>query len=213
MPKANEFGYDFQKAIDLYSTGLSSNEVSLLTGIPRHAVTRYVRRAGVKRKYRKSEIRKSSNGELEKFCTKCRTFKPATYEFFHPKKGGYNGLDSQCKTCTQKYTSEKRKRNSKKLKIENKKYRDKERLAVLSYYSNGALCCACCKVKNIEFLAIDHINGNGNTHRKEVKKTGGTFFRWLIKNNYPEGFRVLCHNCNFAMWHLGFCPHQVHGET
>ena len=57
-----------------------------------------------------------------------------------------------------------------------------------------------------EFLAIDHINGGGNKHRKELKndKLPG----WLAKNNFPEGFRILCHNCNMALGFYGFCPHQ-----
>ena len=27
------------------------------------------------------------------------------------------------------------------------------------------------------------------------------------KNNYPEGFQVLCSNCNFAKGKYGSCPH------
>lgn len=56
---------------------------------------------------------------------------------------------------------------------------------------------------------IDHVNGGGNAHRRSI---GGTtactvrFYRWLEVNNYPEGFQVLCHNCNFAKSHGG-CPH------
>ena len=31
---------------------------------------------------------------------------------------------------------------------------------------------------------------------------------WLKRNDYPPGFQVLCHNCNWAKHALGRCPHQ-----
>lgn len=31
---------------------------------------------------------------------------------------------------------------------------------------------------------------------------------WLRRNNYPNGFQVLCHNCNMAKGFYGKCPHQ-----
>lgn len=80
------------------------------------------------------------------------------------------------------------------------------RLQVLAHYSSGP-SCSCCGESHLEFLAIDHINGGGNQHRKEVGK-GITFYRWLIKNKYPEGFQVLCHNCNMAKGFYKECPHQ-----
>jgi hypothetical protein len=30
----------------------------------------------------------------------------------------------------------------------------------------------------------------------------------LRQNSYPTGYRVLCHNCNFALGHYGYCPHK-----
>ena len=88
--------------------------------------------------------------------------------------------------------------------------RDKYRFTALSHYSDGKLCCACCGEKNIEFLAIDHINGGGQEHRRRVVgHIGGTsFYIWLKKNNYPEGYRVLCHNCNISLGNYGYCPHD-----
>jgi hypothetical protein len=32
---------------------------------------------------------------------------------------------------------------------------------------------------------------------------------WLVKNKFPGGFQVLCHNCNYAKARSGRCPHQV----
>ena len=77
------------------------------------------------------------------------------------------------------------------------------RRAALDHYGNK---CVCCGEWREEFLAIDHANGDGADHRKEMN--GNLIYRWLKKNGYPDGFRVLCHNCNSAMGFYGYCPHQ-----
>ena len=76
------------------------------------------------------------------------------------------------------------------------------RMKVLEKYSNGMMNCALCGETDLIVLTIDHIDGKGNKHRREIgngknSMTGSKFYLWLIKNNYPTGFRVLCHNCNF----------------
>ncbi len=83
------------------------------------------------------------------------------------------------------------------------------RLEVLTHYCNGVTpFCACCKVNNVEFLSIDHINGGGSRQRKELGISGGkSYYYYLKRNHYPSGYRVLCHNCNQAMGHVGYCPH------
>lgn len=61
-------------------------------------------------------------------------------------------------------------------------------------------------------MAIDHTQGGGKRHRAKLKTEGGRgFYHWLIKNGFPEGFRVLCHNCNNALGFYGYCPHS--GKT
>ena len=81
-----------------------------------------------------------------------------------------------------------------------------KRIAVLTHYSNGIPKCACCGETEVKFLAIDHMNGNGSSHRKTVPVAA--LPRWLQANNYPSGFQVLCHNCNCAKGYYGMCPHQ-----
>jgi hypothetical protein len=81
----------------------------------------------------------------------------------------------------------------------------RNRLAAIEYYGSK---CACCGESHTEFLAIDHINGGGNVHRRNLGALGSHLFTWLKKNNYPEGFRVLCHNCNQSLGLLGYCPHH-----
>jgi hypothetical protein len=61
--------------------------------------------------------------------------------------------------------------------------------------------CALCDVSDIRVLTIDHIHGGGNAHLREIGVRGGTaFYCWLKKNEFPNGFRVLCFNHN-----LGAC--------
>jgi hypothetical protein len=84
------------------------------------------------------------------------------------------------------------------------------RQIVLNYYSQSKMECACCGEKHLEFLTIDHINGGGVKHQKEIGV--GRLYGWLIRNNFPEGFQVLCYNCNCAKGHYNYCPHQVERE-
>lgn len=71
---------------------------------------------------------------------------------------------------------------------------------VFAHYGNK---CNCCGETNILFLTIDHING-----RKEEKRQSLYLWRWLKKNNYPEGYQLLCYNCNCAKsdFKRKFCP-------
>jgi len=69
------------------------------------------------------------------------------------------------------------------------------RLQVLTHYGGSPPKCAYCGESHIEFLIVDHIHGNGIQHRKQI---GANICPWLIKNNFPEGYQVLCWNCNFA---------------
>jgi hypothetical protein len=88
-----------------------------------------------------------------------------------------------------------------------KRLRDDLRATVFEHY--GGAKCACCGESISIFLCIDHINGGGGRHRAFLKIRGGDhFYRWLRNNGYPAGYRVLCHNCNYAE-SRGGCPHKV----
>lgn len=69
--------------------------------------------------------------------------------------------------------------------------------------------CQCCGETRWQLLCIDHINGGGNGHRRQLKELGTTVFAWLRKNGYPPGYRVLCHNCNMSIAFWGSCPHAT----
>lgn len=67
---------------------------------------------------------------------------------------------------------------------------------ILSYYSIANYpVCAHCGITDIDLLTIDHINNDGKQHR-EVVGEGSHLYNWLRRNDYPDGFQVLCFNCN-----------------
>jgi hypothetical protein len=79
------------------------------------------------------------------------------------------------------------------------------RAAVLAHY--GAKC-ACCGESEPMFLTVDHVEGNGAAHRRLLRKTD--MWGWLVSNNYPPGFQLLCFNCNAGQYRNGGrCPHVV----
>lgn len=68
--------------------------------------------------------------------------------------------------------------------------------------------CACCGEVELAFLSLDHINGDGHLHRKEVGY-GQAVWLDLRRQGFPqEGFRVLCMNCQFGVRRVEGCPHQ-----
>ena len=85
----------------------------------------------------------------------------------------------------------------------NKKYRRRVRVEAIQHYGGK---CVCCGEDHLEFLCFDHINNDGAEHRK--KMVDRSIAPWLRRNNYPEGFQILCHNCNMAKGIYGKCPHK-----
>lgn len=96
--------------------------------------------------------------------------------------------------------------NKEKRQKKRRETQNKRKLEVFNHY--GGSKCACCGETIFEFLTIDHINGGGSQHRKEIGGLGHVLYRWLIKNNFPDGFQILCYNCNCAKGHFGTCPHK-----
>jgi hypothetical protein len=75
--------------------------------------------------------------------------------------------------------------------------------------------CVCCGEHRFEFLTLDHVNGDGAEHRRELSngksrrgKGGAAVYDWAIKNNYPDRCQLLCWNCNAAKGYYGYCPHE-----
>lgn len=70
----------------------------------------------------------------------------------------------------------------------------------------------CCGEGNVEFLTLDHIEGNGHAERLANPRRGVQFYGWLIRQGYPKGYRILCFNCNCARGIHGYCPHERQKE-
>jgi hypothetical protein len=81
--------------------------------------------------------------------------------------------------------------------------RIKDKIEVLKHYGGE---CVCCGELEVRFLTIDHIEGGGTKQRKEIGK--GNFYQWLKNNNFPDGFQIMCSNCNTAKGQskVQFCP-------
>lgn len=128
-----------------------------------------------------------------KHCVGCNRDLPEE-AFASRKLASKTGLQARCRYCRQKYYFN--------IKLE-----------LLTHYSNGSVRCVCCGEDEIKFLCLDHINGGGSKHRREMEKVSGcsnysVIRKWCVDNNYPPIFQVLCHNCNMAKAFFGVCPHQ-----
>ena len=107
-----------------------------------------------------------------------------------------------------------RKRNPAQHLLLNKRYTDKLKVKVFTHYCGGTPGCMCpgCHTTFIHFLQMDHIDGKGFQHKVNgAKVTGKALWLWLIRSNYPEGFQVLCSNCNHAKRNKAKCPAE--GES
>lgn len=72
--------------------------------------------------------------------------------------------------------------------------RDTLKYAVVNVLTDGEGTCRSCGQGDIDVLNVDHIENNGMEHRKKVPTS--SILRWIIQNDYPSGFQILCANCN-----------------
>lgn len=87
-------------------------------------------------------------------------------------------------------------KNRKRLLFRAKERALKLKSDILIHYGNGRLACVLCGFDRLGALSIDHVHGGGNAHRKSLGP-GASIYAWLKRNNYPDGFRTLCMNCQF----------------
>lgn len=142
-----------------------------------------------------------------KACSRCGVWKP--YSEFSADRKRPDGKQYTCKSCYRSYHKEQRAKHRAegKLTYSQKNYR-RLRMEVMSHYAGGAPSCACCGEATFEFLSIDHVDGGGAEHRRNLAAQGTILYRWIKREGFPPGFRVLCHNCNQALGTWGYCPHQ-----
>lgn len=78
-------------------------------------------------------------------------------------------------------------------------YRDKLKIEIMDYYGGGE--CKWCGIKDIDVLCIDHIDNDGAEDRLKRgvsgrSSAGTNAYEALKRDGFPEGFQVLCANCN-----------------
>ena len=189
---------------------------------------KYVKRRDQSKEYYQKNKEKLKNDSTTRY------FKNHEKNLEYRRNYYYDNREEQLqkrKEYTQKHKIEQNKKHreyyqthKESIKIKNKRYREKNRERVnkqksgrskilqqerkrkiIEYYSKGKNCCNCCGESIMDFLALDHIEGGGGKHRNEVKSN---FYQWIIKNDFPVGFQILCHNCNMGKRDKGICPHK-----
>ena len=142
-----------------------------------------------------------------KVCTKCGKELPATEEYFQKHRESKDGLNWWCKRCCSEYKKKYYKDNLKRINHDKKEYHNansqrinqrrrelhlNNKQTVIDHYGHS---CKICGETRLAFLGLDHIDDNGVEDRK-TNGTGGGIYERLIRENFPPGYQVLCHNHN-----------------
>lgn len=106
------------------------------------------------------------------------------------------------------YFKKRWKKDSKKINEKKRQNAIELRLICINGYCKNNPKCSCCRETIMEFLTIDHVEGREKFKHK-YRFTGMKLYKWLIENNFPKGFQVLCWNCNWAKFKKGICPHKT----
>lgn len=123
-----------------------------------------------------------------------------------PPKEGFKSCEA-CLTSYRKRSKNKTEESRTKHNIKTKQNEASIRQRVKEHYGGK---CACCGESNPLFLTVDHVNNDGAAHRKAIGT--GRIYRWLLKNQFPEGYQLLCWNCNLGkFYNHGVCPHKKDG--
>lgn len=111
--------------------------------------------------------------------------------------------------CRQ-YSKDYYRKKPEKVKKSIAKHFQKLRLKIIDHYTKGQRKCMCpgCDIDILEFLQIDHINNDGDADRKRFGR-GPAFYYYIIKNNFPKKYQILCMNCNLGRGRSKnkICPH------
>lgn len=86
------------------------------------------------------------------------------------------------------------------------KYNREAKLDIMAHYGGS---CVCCGETIVEFLTLDHINGDGGQDRKQARVGHGGYrhYRKLLQEPPRADLQILCVNCHHAKTFTGSCPH------
>ena len=76
--------------------------------------------------------------------------------------------------------------------------RQRIRLAILDAYGDSK--CILCGYNDVRALDLDHVDGGGTKHRKQLK---GTYVQAMLhREGFPDKdkYRILCRNCNWIAY-------------
>jgi hypothetical protein len=131
-----------------------------------------------------------------KHCKRCGETK-STDEFYPSKR---YGTQTYCKPCQSERSKDWWVASGR------GKYLTLKAEVIAAY--GGRCQCPHCDVSDLEFLTIDHVNGDGAEKRRSCHPQGTAFYKWLKVQGYPQdGFQCLCWCCNCAKGQSGQCPH------
>lgn len=180
-----------------YQERAKQSGVCITLGCPESAREGRVYCAVCARRQADSERRRKASGVCLKckniataggYCGGCREKRNAYMKAYHrkrieegkcPRCGDFRMDDKLklCESCTKK----------------SKRYRVQLKLEVMNAYG-GPVCVGCGEDEPL-ILQIDHTNGGGSEHSREIGGRG-KMYSWLKENGFPRGYRVLCPSCN-----------------
>lgn len=145
-----------------------------------------------------------------KHCRSCDRDLPRTPTYFASKGMSRKGTpmwSSRCRECigTGFGPSGRLLTEDERIQARRRGWRRRARLRRLDAIAAYGGRCACCGEQALPFLVIDHVQNDGNLHRKTISD----IYTYLRMAGYPQDgrFQVLCHNCNMAKALYGACPH------
>lgn len=107
-----------------------------------------------------------------------------------------------CRKCYYEKNKERIKKNYRKnyygnIEVERAKrreYNKKNRIATIEMFGGK---CSNCGYTDWRALQIDHVNGDGNKHRKSISHNLTAVFWKKEKEKNPDKYQLLCANCNW----------------
>ena len=76
----------------------------------------------------------------------------------------------------------------------------KLRRKILEHYGETPPKCSKCQCDIYKVLDLDHIKNDGKEERKRFHGNLA-LYKYIIKNNYPKKYQVLCKNCNWLKFY------------
>ena len=120
--------------------------------------------------------------------------KAAGKKYYHSHKEKRKVAYEKWKSENRAYYLKQGKEYNQKHTKEKQEWNYNRRLLVLRNYSKKSISeCQICHENKIDFLTIDHIDGV----KRNDGRGGSRLVNYLIRNDFPDGYQILCGNCNW----------------